>query len=173
MAKKSWRPEWKIGRTLRWHELATYGIDEETASAVISSAEVALECVKRVPELHVISLIKTDKATFYNRYVPDADSYYLSDGDPNPELIQVEELLCMADIDELEEDFRDSSGGELCPFDQGMFRFFRMLVTNTFSLDALVDPEHRRQVREMELEEAKRKRGEGHELPQPRLLKKA
>ena len=173
MAKKSRRPEWKIGRRLKRHELARYGIDEETASAVRSSAEVALECVRRAPELHIISMMKAEKYYFYNRYVPNADSYYLSDGDPNPELSQIEELLCGADIDELEEAFRESSGGELCPFDQGMFRFFRMLMTNTFSLDALVDPEHRWQVRAMELEEAKWKRDEDPELPQSRLLKKA
>ena len=148
MARKSWRGEWKLGPKLGLGELAQYGIEEEMACAVITSGETALECVKIAPELHIVSMIKDEKGYFYNRYIPDADAYYLTDGDPNPELFQVAEPPCLADIDEFEQDIREASGGQLSPFDQSFFRFLRMVVTNTFSLDALVDPEHRRRVRE-------------------------
>lgn len=159
MARKSWRgEESKLGRYLTYDDLADYGIDQETAFSVTLSAQIALDSVRKAPELHIISLIENEKACFYNRYVPHADAYYLTDGDRNPDLFQVVELLCMADIDELEDDIRESTGGQLSPFDRSFVRFLRMVVTNTFSLDALVDPEHRRRVRERAMEEAKWRR---------------
>ena len=173
MARKSWRGEWKLGRCLSIFQLAEYGIDEETAFAAITSVEVALECTKMAPELHIISLITGVKNHFYNRYIPDADAYYLADGDRNPDLFKVSEPLCMTDIDELEELMRETNEGQLSILDQSLVRFLRMRVTNCVSLDALVDPKHRRQVREREMEEAKWKRAEELELPQSRLLKKA
>ena len=173
MARKSWRGEWKLGRCLGICELADYGIDEETALAVITSAETALACIKIAPELHIISLIKADKNHLYNRYIPDANAYFLADGDRNPDLFKVCEPLCMTDIEELEELLREMNEGELSILDQSLVRFLRMRVTNCVSLDALVDPEHRRQVREREMEEAKWKRAEELELPQSRLPKKA
>ena len=161
MARKSWRgEESKLGRYLTYDDLAAYGIDQETAFSVTLSAQIALDCVKKAPELHIISLIENEKSCFYNRYVPHADAYYLTDGDPNPDLVEVVEPLCIADIDELEEGIREECGGQLSAFDQLFVKFLRMLVTQTVNLDALVDPNHRRSVRALAKEEAKWKRAE-------------
>ena len=173
MVRQSWRGEWKLGRCITTAEAAKYGLDEETALALSMSAETALECIRKAPALHIISLFTGDKNHFYNRYIPDADAYYLADGDRNPDLFKVCEPLCTADIEELEQLMRDTNEGQLSVLDQSLVRFLRMLLTNTVNLDALVDPEHRRQVREMEMEEAKWKRDEDLDLPQPSLLKKA
>ena len=142
--------EWKVGRILKVSELALYGIDENTAYASIFSAAAALECLRIAPELHIISAVGLDKNYIYNRYVPDADAYFLSDGDANPDLVQVEELLCPADIDELEEFFQTLDGGTLTPLDESLIKFFRLVVADTFSLDAVMDPEHRWKVGERE-----------------------
>ena len=126
-------------------KLLKYKVDPDSVLGVFLSDKKPLEVVKEFPELHIVSRTGHFWA---NRYIPNSPFYYLSAGDPNPDLEETTEDMTPEDFDEWEEDKRIAHGGVL-PMDLvGAFKFMRMIFFGGDALNAVSDPEHRRKVRE-------------------------
>lgn len=133
-------------------QLMKYNIDPDSVLGVFLSDKKPLEAVAKFPELHIVSRTGHFWA---NRYIPNSPFYYLSAGDPNPELEETLEDMTPEDFDEWEEDKRIANGGVL-PMDLvGAFKFMRMIFFGGDALNAVSDPEHRRRVREVAKEKVR------------------
>ena len=88
----------RVGRIWIYEELMFLGIEPETLTGKFRSGRLGLLqalCAKE-PEFHIVSC---QDYKIYNKYIPDANGYYLADGDKDPSLMV--DLLSRLTADEI------------------------------------------------------------------------
>jgi len=87
----------RVGKIWLYEELAFLGIEQEWPSGMFGPKRVhmLLEFCAKEPAYHIISC---NNYKIYNKYLPDANSYYLADGDTDVSLVL--DLLGGLSVDE-------------------------------------------------------------------------
>ena len=76
----------RVGQIWIYEELMFLGIDPETLAGRFRSESLHLlqELCAKEPTFHIISC---EDYKIYNKYIPNANGYYLADGDKDPSLM--------------------------------------------------------------------------------------
>jgi hypothetical protein len=76
----------RVGRIWIYEELMFLGIEPETLAGKFRSGRLHLlqEFCLNDPDFHIVSC---QDYKIYNKYIPDANGYYLADGDNDPNLM--------------------------------------------------------------------------------------